>query len=237
VKRVKRFFESTGKREHSGERRETPPRRFQKSAASDKGLKNFQSELRKNRRPDGRRRRLNRSCCPATRCSERDAPCGFTLIEIVLVVLIIGLVTSLVMPRINAFTGGDLRGTTRHLAGTFRYLTEESATTKKRFRLYYDLKEGTYWIETQNDEGEFVQDGGKKFLPQGVSFEDVVTLQQGKITSGESFTDFFPLGVENTILHLRDRGGHVFSLIVNPLTGRMRVVDRYVDIDERVGGT
>ena len=173
---------------------------------------------------------------PETKCGGRDAPCGFTLIEIILVILIIGLVTSLVMPRINAFTGGDLRGTTRHLAGTFRYLTEESATTKKRFRLHYDLKEGTYWVETQNDEGEFVQDGGKKFLPRGVSFEDVVTLQQGKVTSGESFTDFFPLGVENTILHLRDRGGHLFSLIVNPLTGRMRVVDRYVDIDERVGG-
>jgi prepilin-type N-terminal cleavage/methylation domain-containing protein len=157
---------------------------------------------------------------------------GLTLVEVVLVLLIIGIVTALVMPRINAFTGGDLRQMTRHLAGTFRYLAMESAATKKRFRLHYDLKEGTYWVDRQNEEGEFLPEGGKRFLPRGISFEDVVTLQQGKVTSGESYTEFFPLGVENTTLHLRDKGGNLFSLIVNPLTGRMKVIDRYVDVDE-----
>lgn len=164
---------------------------------------------------------------------KRSGTSGLTLIEIVLVVLIIGLVTSLVMPRLKAFTGGELRDTTRRFAGIFRFLAAESAATKKRFRLKYDLEEGTYWVEILNQEREFVQQESKRFLPRGISFEDVVTLQRGKVTSGETFTEFFPLGVENTTVHLRDKGGRVFSLIVNPLTARVKVIDSYVDIDER----
>ena len=150
-----------------------------------------------------------------------------------MVILIIGIVASVVMPRISAFSGGGLRETTRHLAGTFRFLAEESASTHKRFRLRYDLKEGTYWVEKQNADGDFAQEGAKRFLDRGVSFEDVVTLQQGKVTTGETFTDFYPLGIEDTTVHIHDAGGHLLSLIVNPLTGRMKVMDGYIDVDTR----
>lgn len=74
----------------------------------------------------------------------------------------------------------------------------------------------------------------KLSLPRGVEFEDVLTEQSPEpIKEGIAYTHFFPHGIsERTIIHLKDTSNHQISLIVSPLVGRTKLVERYVKEDE-----
>ncbi|OFZ77569.1 MAG: hypothetical protein A3K03_13380 [Bdellovibrionales bacterium RIFOXYD1_FULL_44_7] len=71
-------------------------------------------------------------------------------------------------------------------------------------------------------------------LPRGVTFEDIVSEQNPEpITEGTAYTHFFPHGLtEQTTIHLKDTSDHHVTLIISPLIGRTRVIDRYVKDDE-----
>jgi prepilin-type N-terminal cleavage/methylation domain-containing protein len=74
----------------------------------------------------------------------------------------------------------------------------------------------------------------KNDLPRGVIFEDVTTEQtKDPITQGTAYTHFFPHGIiEQTVIHLKDTSNHRATLIVAPLVGRTKVIERYVDAKE-----
>ncbi len=74
----------------------------------------------------------------------------------------------------------------------------------------------------------------KTSLPSGVKFEDVITEQSGEaITSGTTYTHFFPHGLsEQTLIHLQDSANHHITLIISPLLGQTRLVERSVTREE-----
>ena len=150
-----------------------------------------------------------------------------------LVVIILGVTALLVLPRVSSFGGGDLKWASRRLAGLIQHLALEAAATKQTYRLYYGLESGAYWVAVLKENGEFVEmtdpTTARRALPRDVSFEDVVTFQQGKIDRGEAFTQFFPVGVETTSIHLKEGESRRWTLAVNPLTGRVKIYDDYVD--------
>ncbi len=49
-------------------------------------------------------------------------------------------------------------------------------------------------------------------------------------TEGESYLYFFPSGyTQRALVHLQDEDDHVYTLLVQPLTGEVRLEDRYVE--------
>ncbi len=74
----------------------------------------------------------------------------------------------------------------------------------------------------------------KTALPRGVTFEDVTTEQaKVPITEGVAYTHFFPHGIiEQTVIHLKDTSSHHATLVVEPLVGRSKVIERYVEAKE-----
>lgn len=70
----------------------------------------------------------------------------------------------------------------------------------------------------------------KNVLPRGVQFEDVTTEQsKDPITDGFAYTHFFPHGIiEQTVIHLKDTSNHKATLVVAPIVGRTKVIERYV---------
>ena len=153
-----------------------------------------------------------------------------------LVVLILGITALLIFPRLSSFGAGDLKWTSRHFAGLIQYLAEESSSTKQSYRLYFNLENGAYWAATLKENGEFAEMTdpmvARRVLPKEISFEDVVTAQQGKVNEGEAFMQFYPVGVDKAWIHLK-QGERRWTLVVNPLTGRVKVFNEYVDVDER----
>lgn len=162
---------------------------------------------------------------------------GFTLIELVVALSIIGLVLLLSFPRVQHLFGDDLRNASRHLIGTIRYLYNEASASKKIYRLNYDLAEKKYWITVLDEEGKFVSADDamakRTFLPRKIQFQDIYTLHNGKVTEGEVFTQFYPEGrVDRTVIHLKETDKNLMTLIVNPLTGKVAVHDSYIEISK-----
>lgn len=165
----------------------------------------------------------------------RRSVAGFTLIEITIVIFILALVALLVTPTLHRFAGGDARSASRELAGFVMALEEEAVATHTIHRLYYDMEAEEYWVTTLVPVGGVLEEGppvgSKRRLPSDVQFEDVATAHQGLVTSGTAFTQFFPSGaVTRTTIHLRDQDDVRYTLAVNPVTGRVMVTDRYVEV-------
>ncbi len=98
--------------------------------------------------------------------------------------------------------------------------TEEEEAEEAKARANFTL--ASYVTRKKND------------LPRGVQFEDVTTEQaKDPIKEGLAYTHFFPHGIiEQTVIHLQDTSNHHATLVIAPLVGRTRVIDRYVPSEE-----
>lgn len=158
---------------------------------------------------------------------------GFTLLEMVLVVFILGMVMAIAFPRITNVGGGDLKVETRTLIGHIQGLYGEAALTSKRHRLVFDLDAERYWAEVERN-GEYTRvshDFLKPVsLPVNIRLTDVITAGTGKKSEGTAYTHFYPLGrVDFTTIHLEERDGDTITLEVNPVSGKVTLLDGYVE--------
>ncbi|UCD72361.1 MAG: prepilin-type N-terminal cleavage/methylation domain-containing protein [Syntrophobacterales bacterium] len=163
---------------------------------------------------------------------------GFTLIELSVVLLILAVLLAFLTPKFRDLTEYDIKSSSRRLAGTIRHLFDKAAIRHTYYRLNYDLKKDEYWVTYLDESKEFKEDSAvlssRVRLPGNIHFEDIVTQGRGKVYDGETFTQFFPHGwVEETIIHLGDKRERHYSLLVMPLTGRVRIYDRYIEFVEK----
>jgi len=164
---------------------------------------------------------------------------GFTLLELMLVIFIMGMVAALVFPRIPNMGGGNLKHEVRALSGYIGGLYAEATFTRKPHRLVFDLDTQSYWAESglpPAEPGGAVSYGPVDHtflhpveLPQGVKMLDVEVPLRGKRSDGHAFTYFSPLGrADYAVVHMRS-GNETVTLEVNPFSGRVVVVDGYVE--------
>lgn len=83
--------------------------------------------------------------------TRRSSEHGFTLIEIIIVLAIIGLIMSLGVRGLRSLARSDLRVSATRVAGAMRYLFDRASTTGKVHRLVIDLEAGRYWAEVSDD--------------------------------------------------------------------------------------
>jgi general secretion pathway protein H len=135
------------------------------------------------------------------RRSGASASGGFTLIEVMVVLLVIGLLAGLGVSGFRAVTKGDLRESTAHLSGAIRYLFDRASITGKYHRLVLDLSGGKYWAEVSDDrfyapnEAETPADRRKREEDEAAADEDErkrLEKQQnnyggGTVAAGSSF--------------------------------------------------
>ncbi len=175
---------------------------------------------------------------------------GFTLLEIMVVILIIGSVMAVAIPRVNDAFEVNLKSSMRRLQGAITFAFNESVIKQTPIRLNFDIPTGQYWITylmVQGNTGEFQQVDSeftqRQRLPEGVFFTDVVTPHDmDKRTEGEDiYIGFYPTGfVERAVIHLASRDGREYTLLIKPLTGKVTIYDNYVDfvdLSPQMGGS
>jgi general secretion pathway protein H len=157
---------------------------------------------------------------------------GFTLVEMILVIALLGLVLAIVLPRVGV--AATAAAASRQLAGMMHALYLAAPATQKVHRLYLDLDERSYWAMTVESEGERQpRDPAltrRVMLPPEVRFRDAMTASQGKIAIGRAIIHFYPTGrTDRSVVHLMDDSHTTLTLVLNPLTGTVQILDGYKD--------
>lgn len=72
---------------------------------------------------------------------------GFTLIEVMAVVIVIGMLMGLVLPNLNARRGAQLENSAQQIAGALQVARERAIVTGAAHRAFLDLEVGTSRID------------------------------------------------------------------------------------------
>jgi prepilin-type N-terminal cleavage/methylation domain-containing protein len=159
---------------------------------------------------------------------------GFTLIELTIVIVILGVMLSLIIPRLGELGEADLKRSARHLTGMIRFLRDESQARKDVYRLRFDVTDGRYWVEVMtslNDKTVEFKRFSSEMATEG-ALSGATTFRDVKVVSHpeDLFIQFWPNGwVEHALIHLRDGEGRDFTLVVNPLTGDTEFREGYIE--------
>jgi prepilin-type N-terminal cleavage/methylation domain-containing protein len=161
-----------------------------------------------------------------------SASAGFTLLEMLIVLFLLGGVLALVIPRI--VIGEDLSSTGRKFVGTLRSLQSMATTIQKPVKLYLDLDRGTYWVMVVDSREEKrpldAVWATPLSLPESIRFTEI-SVGPAKWTYGRAELSFFPNGrINPATVYLSDAGNGLLGLAVDPLTGRIRTSDQRFDL-------
>lgn len=107
---------------------------------------------------------------------------GFTLIEIVVSLFIVGLILGVVISRMDTMLEWDMKAASNKMASTIRYLYNKAATEGLYIRLVLDLEEQAYWVEATTD--PFVISTGEEKKAKGEKQEEQAPAAEGATEEG-----------------------------------------------------
>lgn len=151
---------------------------------------------------------------------------GFTLLEIIIVMLIVGMMAAIIAPSVRSgIESIRFRTSIKQLLATLRYCRSKAISTKEQKVVQIDMDEGSYTIlglVLPNDED--AQSSSSKILPEGVFFIEWETPYESETADIQTIT-FFPKGnATGGILHIEDRKGRLYKIVIDRITGRAKIV-------------
>lgn len=175
------------------------------------------------------------SPCPSSR--------GFTLLELIVVIVIISIFTTLAMPRLTDTALFDqLKTASRKISGIVMETGQEAVRARANYLMVIDMNANS--VRAGREEAEETGFGAQGFgpeqqnrfgytLPDSVRIVDVATAHGGKQGMGEVELRFSHKGyVDKTHIHLQDEDGHYMTIMISPFLGVIEVRESYVELSD-----
>ena len=157
---------------------------------------------------------------------------GFTLIELSLVLVVVGLMLAFALPRLGDLGEARLRGAARHLATFLEASYDRAILQRQQQMVVLDLTRNTYTLlepgpGSESWDPETWVPVREFSLPRGVRFLDVACELDGRVTEGVARVRFFPEArADRLVIHMGRRGKQ-YTLLLQVFTGRVRVEKGY----------
>ena len=155
--------------------------------------------------------------------SERSV--GFTLLELILVMVILSTVLAMAAPSLRGFFASrQIQDAAAQILALTQFARSQAVSEGTTYRLNFDPDEATYWL-TANQSGAFEELGvefGRVFeLPKDTELE----LENVERDGGESYVAFEPQGtVTPATIKLIDRRGNIVKLYCPAATESFSII-------------
>jgi Tfp pilus assembly protein FimT len=159
---------------------------------------------------------------------------GYTLIELILVLVLLSLMLGLVVPKFRqAVLSDSLDATSLRIIGLVQELRERAISDQVSYNLHLDIRERKLWasVTTASEEEQEKASERAHQLPPDVKITDVWSWSRGKLYD-EATIHFSKKGyIEQAMIHLQSQDGRQLSLELTPFLGSIKIHDGYVDFD------
>ncbi len=160
---------------------------------------------------------------------------GYTFVELMVVIVLIGLMLTLTVPRLRESLLTDtLKSTVLKMVGTIKYVRNEAVREHRSYVLHLDFDTGISWA----DYPDMTEEERTKAKKQAFSFPkeaplmDVWLKGEGKRGSGEAQILFSERGyVKQSAIHIGSEEGKKFTIVLSPFLGRVQVLEDYVEFE------
>jgi len=160
---------------------------------------------------------------------------GYTLIELIVVLVLVGMMLTLAAPRLrNALLTDDLKGVARKMIGIINSLRNEAIREQRDYSLHFDLDANRFWVSygSMTEEERAVASEEGSSLPRDIRIHDVWIKGEGKMVRGATRIRFTRRGyTQKSAIHLSSEDGRELTLVLSPFLGKIKVINKYVDFE------
>jgi len=158
---------------------------------------------------------------------------GFTLVELVIVIVVLSLVSLLSLPLLSNRGEGDERLVVRRLAGTVKQLYNEATLTRDEHLLVFNFSRNsvtTFRLHSRVG-GTETEPFGRELLLEPLKLTQIDVEGKGSFRTGQVSVRVLPLGwMEQTRLFVMRRNGTEIELDFSPLTGSVTINDEFATV-------
>lgn len=147
---------------------------------------------------------------------------GFTLVELLVVIVILSLATALSLPLLADRGAGAERQKMRRIAGTVKQIYNEATLTRDQFLLTFDIGRNSVEAFRLRSNGTVVEkeEFGRKLNISPLKLRQIDVKGQGSFRTGRVSVRIYPLGwMDATEVSFEREGGSQVQLVFSPLTG------------------
>jgi len=167
----------------------------------------------------------------------KDGHCsGFTLIELIVVISLIGLMLFFSLPRLqdNPFLD-DSKQSSRWLIGKVQSLKESAIREQKQYSLHFDLDSGRIWETNESMSAEDIDSealNNSYSLPDDMRIIDIEYPQKGKIVAGPAEIIFYKAGyTDKALVHMQE-GDLYLSFLIEPFLSKVQFFESYASFED-----
>jgi prepilin-type N-terminal cleavage/methylation domain-containing protein len=158
---------------------------------------------------------------------------GFTLIELMIVLVIIGITLGYIGPRIfSTLSTSNMDLAVRDITTMIQLGRSSAITQHKTFFIRFDLDNNKIALypmpETSSGSPQMIKE---RKMPDGVVLKNIKSAYQSEKDRGEMDLKITTEGVvEQGVIYLEGAIGSTYTLVVKPFSGTLKFYDHFVEI-------